>query len=371
MGDRTPPALSGAARSTLSSSTPSSTGPAAPPKDPSVSVDLSAIDTRNYVFCPLPERVAEGTTIDGFSVIEPVGHGSMATVYRARQVARERDVALKILSPHLIESADAVERFEREARLAGRIADPGIVPVYASGVDGGYHYYAMKWMSEPTLAEFLDNAVGEPGEAFYRDTALLFAGLARTAGLLHSNGVVHRDIKPGNLFLTRDGRLMVSDFGVAADIGDRLDDGFSSEEGHTTLLGTPAYMAPERFVHPEASLDPRTDVYSIGMTLYEALTGVQPFLARDDEDVARLKLTRKPPAPRELRGSIPLGLEAIVRQAIETHVELRHQTADELARDLERFANTRRTNTRSHPPPGPSSTDEEPPDDWPQLAVIA
>lgn len=317
-------------------------------------IEISDLDTRNYTFCPLPARIEPDTTIGEYSIIEAIHTGGMSTVFRASQASRgNRDVALKVLSPHLVDAPGAARCFHREAELSARVAHPGIVPTYASGVDGAYHFYAMKWMRCPTLADFIDGADGRRSDLFYRDVAVLFAYLSRTVANLHSSGVLHRDIKPVNLFLRSDLRILLADFSVSIDLADPSDDEeFDDEHGTRTLLGTPAYMSPERFLRKEAALDPRSDIYAIGLTLYETVTGLQPFLKQSDDDVARLKLTRKPPAPRQIRHDVPLGLEAIIRQAIQTDVDLRHRSADDLARDLERFASSRRIQTRSHPSPG-------------------
>lgn len=333
-----------------------------PRRDPPI--HIADLDTKSQDFCPLPPRIAEGTVIDDFTILEEWGKGGTAAVFKAYQKSRKREVALKVLSPHLIGVPSAVRRFHHEADLTARVAHPGIVPVYLEGVDGGYHFYAMKWMEGPTLAEFIDGAFGTRGEAFFREAANLFAYLASTVDTLHSNGILHRDIKPSNLFLLQGGRLVLGDFGVAVDIYDPGEEigPTDAESAHGQYIpGTPAYMSPERFVKEEASLDPRGDVYSIGLSLYELVTGVLPFPLKGEEEIARLKLTRIPPSPRQSLPQVPLGLEAIIRQAIDIHPPLRYQTAGDLARDLARFASTRRTGTRSHPGAGisPGSLDGE------------
>jgi serine/threonine protein kinase len=281
----------------------------------------------------------------------------MASVYRAVNGSENRQVALKVLSPHLSGVPAARDRFRREAELAMRIHDPGIVPVHSFGIDGSYHYYVMDLLDVPTLDEFIDNNLGTRGEAFFIEASRLFAGLCRSVAGLHSAGILHRDIKPTNIFLTRDSRLVLADFGVAIDMRaprpERLGDDRRGEGRVFDILGTPPYMSPERFVQGNDCLDPRADVYSLGMSLYELVTGVLPFPECSVEEVARLKLTRKPPSPRALLAAVPLGVEAIIRQAIEIHPDLRYQTAEEMAIDLERFANHRRGSTRRHTGPLP------------------
>lgn len=331
-------------------------------------IDLSPAETRKMEFAPLPPRIEEGTLIGGFEVLEELRSGSLASVYRAHQLSRDRQVALKVLSPHLLHVADAVSRFRREARLAGRVTHPGIVPVHEYSFDGTYHHYAMKLVTEPTLVDLVDSAFGNRDDSFFRDAALLFAALCRTVAALHAGGIVHQDIKPGNVFVVAPRRPLLFDFGAATEIGP----GGHSAGPDENAVGTPAYMAPERFIPARSPPDPRSDIYSLGVSLYELISGVLPFPPCPDEDMARLKLTRKPPSPRKHETSVPLGLEAIVRQALDIRPELRHASAVDMARDLERFARNRRTNTRSHPGLGgysaEDSDDRDDPD--PELARL-
>lgn len=326
-------------------------------------IELSPDETCPFDLSPPLPPVGAGTTIGDFEVLEILEKGPSAVTCRARQRSRDREVALRVLSPHLCHLDVAVQRFREEARLATRLADPGLVPVYGLEVDEIYHHYAMKLMAEPTLEEFMENALGQRGETFYVEAARIYAQLCRTVAGLHAAGVVHRDIKPSKLFLIPGERLILGDFASAAEIGS--DGGLARssviagdhEETHT---GTPAYMAPERFVNDECDTDPRADIYSLGMTLYELVTGVLPFpRCSSYEEVARLKLTRKPPSPRKNQPALPLGLEAVIRQAVQTHVSLRYGRALDMARDLERFANNRRPNTRSHPGVGGYDDDPE------------
>ncbi|MBI4584516.1 MAG: serine/threonine protein kinase [Planctomycetes bacterium] len=326
--------------------------------------------TRQEEFPDLPAKIVPGMEIGGFRIIEPIGSGGTAAIYRALQRSSDREIALKVLSPHLAPIQAAVERFHREAELPARFDHPGIIPIYRRGVDLGYHYYAMKLMRGPTLAEFIDKAEGTRGEALFRDAALLFASLCRTVAAVHSRDLIHQDIKPTNLFLANDSnrnRLVLTDFGVAADLSRpefmEAADISIAPKGEALLLGTPAYMAPERFIQGKQNPDPRSDVYSLGLCLYELVTGVLPFPACGDEEMARLKLAQKPPSPRSVLATVPLGLEAIIRQAIESHILLRYQTAVEMALDLERFAQNRRSNTRKHRGPEAPFLNPPPPDE--------
>jgi serine/threonine-protein kinase len=312
--------------------------------------DASLHPTRQQSFPRLPAKISAGSVIDDFRIIREIGSGGMASIYQAMQVSRDREVALKILSPHLSHVPAAIERFRREADLLARLDHPGIVPIYRRGAARGYTFYAMKLLAGPTLAEFIDQAEGVRGEAFFREAAILFAALARTLAALHTKGIVHQDIKPSNLILTHDknstNRLVLTDFGIAVEIGKAQDP--IALEGQPLMQGTPAYMAPEKFIPGKNAPDARADIYSLGLCLFELVTGSLPFPECSDEEMARLKLAQKPPSPRALLPTVPLGLEAIIRQATGSHVAMRYQSAGDMALDLDRFANNRRPNSRKH-----------------------
>ncbi len=317
-----------------------------------------------------PAQFSPGEMIGDFEVLRDLGRGGMGIVLEAEQRARERRVALKVLDPRLISNRQAAARFKVEAALAARVVHPSIVPVLITGCALGQEYYAEPLLDE-SLERSIDGTADIHGEGFFRDLALRFADLARGLEALHRAGILHRGIKPSNLFL-HDQRILLGDFKLALNLAssgvEKPEERFRGEG----LARTPVYMAPEEFV--QDALDPRSDVYSLGMVLYELSTGILPFPRCSVECMARLKLTRRPIAPRRLNPEVPLGLEAVIRQATEANLLLRHSSAEELARDLERFAARKRGSPRRHPSQGPESEgdggggDEE---DLPELARIA
>jgi serine/threonine protein kinase len=248
-----------------------------------------------------------------------LGGGGMAEVHLARDVELDRPVAVKLLAEHLAEDAELRERFVREARIAARLAHPNVVAVYDAGDENGTPYIVMECVEGETLADLLlregrldpDRAVGLARQAC--------AGLAHA----HAAGLVHRDVKPGNLLLRRDGMLKVADFGIAR----------AAESTRLTLagtiLGTAAYLAPEQATGEEVT--PAADVYSLGAVLYECLAGRPP---RRVESLADLDPEQPITPLRDVVPAVPQELEDAVMHALARRPEFRPATAAELALEL-------------------------------------
>lgn len=278
----------------------------------------------------------KGTRLGDFEIVEELGRGGMGTVYRARQVSLNRVVALKVLSAAMAQSQKLVSRFVTEAHAAAKLHHTNIVAVYAQGEHDGHLFYAMELIE----GESLDKAIhGRSGEWFaarahrdYQKMARLISEVADALEHAHSQSVIHRDIKPQNLMLGADGRLHVTDFGLA-----RLFD----EPGVTMsgeMLGTPAYMSPEQVGADRRKVDHRTDVFSLGVTFYEMLTGRRPFEGATREQVVARICTTEPTTPRKLAPGVPVDLETICLRAMEKEPGRRYQTAGEMAADLRRYA---------------------------------
>jgi serine/threonine-protein kinase len=230
-----------------------------------------------------------------------------------------------------------LERFRREHELARRVRHPAIVPAEELGEALGHAYFAMPRESGRTLSDL----AAEPGRsaAGFERIALALSRIAQALGGLHRAGVVHRDVKPENILLGSEGELGLCDFGSAIDA--------RTLEGAEELWGTIGYMAPEQLRPGADPADPSMDVYALGLCIYEAVTGSRAFPRLPPEDLTRFKLTRIPPAPRSVEPRVPLGLDAIIRQAIDPDPDFRHSSADALARDLERFGSGKRGRGRS------------------------
>jgi eukaryotic-like serine/threonine-protein kinase len=266
-------------------------------------------------------------TIGDFRILREIGRGGMGIVYEAWQVSLDRRVCLKVLPPALIADAKALARFELETLVAGRLEHPGIVSIYGKGVEGGAPYYAMEFVDGETLDRVSEDV--DPKRCLSLAEAFLSA--AEALQYAHQKGVIHRDLKPSNLILDRKGRLRILDFGLA-----RL-------EGHQGLtlsgdfLGTPLYMSPEQAAANRAGLDHRTDIYSLGATFFEALTGQPPFRGKDARDTMSQILSLDPPSPRRLNPRVPRSLETIVLKCLRKDPAGRYGTAEALAQDLRRF----------------------------------
>jgi len=273
-------------------------------------------------------------TLGDFRLIRAIGRGGMGTVYEAEQISLQRRVALKVLAPQLSLSPTDVERFRREAVAGGRLSHANLVAVYDVGEQNGVYYIAQELVTGSfTLAEFLADMGREQElpEGYFRSIAELFAKIANAMQAAHDQGVIHRDIKPGNLLITEQEEPKVADFGLAR-VNDDL---VLSRTGE--LAGTPFYMSPEQAMSKRFGLDRRTDIFSLGATLYEALTLSRPFAGDTSQQVLEQIVTVDPPDPRRLRSKVPWDLAVICMKALEKHRERRYQTMDELAADLRRF----------------------------------
>jgi tetratricopeptide (TPR) repeat protein/tRNA A-37 threonylcarbamoyl transferase component Bud32 len=279
-----------------------------------------------------------GTRFGHYRIIGRIGAGGAAIVYRARDTKLDRDIALKILpAPHVKDEAIR-KRFLREARAAGTLDHPHLVSVYDVGEERGQPYIVMELVEGASLGETM---------AAHRKEIPYLAGVlekvARGVGKAHEGGVVHRDLKPGNVLITPAGEPKVGDFGLA-----HLMESETRLTKTGTVLGTPLYMAPEQVKGKREEITPRTDVYSLGVILYEMLTGRPPHLAETAMELYGKLLNEEPLRPGVLEKDVPKELEAICLKAIDKDRERRYADATELAEDLKRFLEGRPVGAR-HP----------------------
>ncbi|MFH0953889.1 MAG: protein kinase [Verrucomicrobiota bacterium] len=250
-----------------------------------------------------------GKRLGQYEIVEEIGRGGMGTVYRARQPSLNRDVALKVLAPHQAVSPERLERFRREGAIVAGVAHPNIVQVHELGEESGTHYIAMELVAGRTVAQQLKEKGGLP----YRDAVSIALQVAGALGAVHKKGLVHRDIKPSNIFVTEDGLAKLGDFGVAL-----LADQPEAERLTLTqtAVGTPHYMSPEQ-VKDSKSITPASDVYSLGVVLYEMLAGEHPFAELSANEVLSKQVNEPYPPIRRFRGDLPDDLEHILNRCLE------------------------------------------------------
>ena len=270
--------------------------------------------------------IRAGTMVAGkYKIIEELGHGGMGIVYKAEDVKLKRFVALKFLPPHLVDSPELKERFLVEAQAAAALNHANICVIHEVGEDEGRPYIAMEFVDGETLKDKLRKGPLKPDEglSIARQVA---AGL----GEAHNKGIIHRDIKSANIMVTAKGQAKVMDFGLA-----KLRGGSSLTKSQTTI-GTVAYMSPEQ--SRGADLDQRTDIWSLGVVLYEMLGGKLPFRGDHDQAVIHQIIHSEPEPLKKSRPDVPPGAEEIVGQALAKKPAARYQTMEELAADLEAVA---------------------------------
>lgn len=278
-------------------------------------------------------------SLPDFRIIREVGQGGMGIVYEAEQVALERRVALKVLPLRSRLDAKRFTRFEREAQAAARLHHSNIVPVLSFGEHDGLYYYVMQFIDGRGLDQVIRDWIAEQGSPDFRSVDQRWNVIAQmgvdVAGALqhaHDQGILHRDIKPANIMLDGNGMIWVTDFGLAK----HMDNEDLTRTGD--IVGTLQYMAPEQF---QSQSDARSDVYSLGLTLYELLTLKAGFQDSNPSRLIRRKSEDQPPNPRTVNPSIPRDLETIVLKAISREPASRYATAQALANDLRRFLEDR------------------------------
>src|SRR6266566_215529 len=287
---------------------------------------LASLENENdAAFEPTIARILKD--FGDYELLEEIGRGGQGVVYRARQKSLNRIVALKVIGLAHWATEAHVKRFRMEAEAAAHLDDPRIVPIYEIGERDGACYFSMKFIEGGQL----DKVIGSelmPG----RKAAELMAKLARTLDYAHQHGVLHRDVKPGNILLDAKGEPHLTDFGLA-----RLVETESTVTRTLEVLGTPSYMAPEQAVGNNAAISAITDVYGIGAVLYQLLTGHPPFAGGTTYETIKLLLDTEPRQPRLWNARIDRDVSTICLKCLEKDPKRRYSSALALAEDLERW----------------------------------
>jgi serine/threonine-protein kinase len=266
-------------------------------------------------------------TFGPYEILDDGIVGGMGVVYRARDTRLGRIVALKMIRSGVLASADEVRRFKREAEAAALLNHPNIIKIYDVNQQDGQHFFTMPYAAGGNLAANLASITTNP-----RAAVTLVGKVARAVQHAHDADILHRDLKPANVLLDERGEPLVADFGLAKFIDANAEMSQSAEQ-----LGTPAYMAPEQAAGRMGRVTNRTDVWALGVLLYELLTGKRPFLGHSKEELSRRIRTLEPARPRSLRRTLDRNLETVVLKCLEKDPARRYDSAAALADDLDRW----------------------------------
>jgi serine/threonine-protein kinase len=272
-----------------------------------------------------------------YELLQEIGRGGMGVVYKARQISLNRIVALKMILSGRLANDEDLQRFRAEAEAAGHLQHPNIVAVHEVGEVDGQSFFSMEFIAGTSLAERL---AGGPLPG--RTVARYVRQVARAVHYAHRQGILHRDLKPGNVLLDGDDEPHITDFGLAKRLG-----GDSAQTRTGAVLGTPSYMAPEQAAGKSRDLGPACDVYGLGAVMYESLTGRAPFRAETPLDTIVQVMDNEPVPPRLLNPNVDPDLETICLKCLEKEPGRRYASAEELAADLDRYLNSEPITARS------------------------
>ncbi len=280
-----------------------------------------------------------------YHLLEPLGTGGMAQVYRARDLMLERFVAIKLLRSDFSSDPAFQVRFRQEARAAANLSHPNIVTIHDFGFDQGQLFLVMEYVPGTNLKIMVENL----GKFSLEDAIPLLVQACAGLGYAHRAGLVHCDVKPHNMLVTPDKRLKVADFGIARAIA-----GIHPDEKNDVVWGSPLYFSPEQAAGQAPS--PASDVYSLGVVMYEMLTGRPPFIAKTAEKLAELHREAQPQPPSAFNPAITPDLEQIMLKVLAKEPSARYRTADQLGRVLMTFGQTRKSPIMAlTPEPSPST----------------
>ena len=265
-----------------------------------------------------------GKQFGHYQIVAPLGEGGMAAVYKAYQPNMERFVALKVLPRHMSSSEEFVLRFRREAKLLAQLQHPHILPVFDYGEADGYPYIVMPFVQSGTLAELLQQK-----RLSFPEIRRIITQIGEALNPAHLRGMIHRDIKPSTVLIDESGNCLLTDFGLA-----RMAESATKITSSSTVMGTPAYMSPEQGTG--SNLDQRSDIYSLGIILYEMVTGRVPYTAETPVAVVFKHIQDPLPSARKINPDLPESVELVLLKALEKNPADRYQTADEFVRAIQK-----------------------------------
>src|SRR5215207_7571396 len=267
------------------------------------------------------DNLQPGQMLGNYRIISQVGQGGMATVYKAYQPSMDHHVAVKVLPSQLAESKEFVARFQQEARTIARLEHPHILPVFDYGESDGTAYFVMRYLEAGTLKDRM--VAGRPLPLDEIDR--IFTQLTDALSYAHSHGVIHRDLKPANALVDSDGNLFLTDFGIAK----ILEEASPRLTQTDAIMGTPAYISPEQA--QGQPVDQRSDIYSLGIILYEMVTGRVPFMADTPLAIIFKHVSDPLPLPSSIKPDIPASIEQVILKALAKDPKDRFSTAAEFA----------------------------------------
>ena len=301
------------------------------------------------------DQLQPGQMLGPYRIINQIGQGGMATVYKAYQASMDRNVAIKVLPGALAQSPEFIQRFQQEARIIAKLEHPHILPVFDYGENDGVTYFVMRYLDAGTLSDKMEKGRPLPLSEIDR----LFTQLAEALSYAHGFGIIHRDLKPSNALIDSQGNLFLTDFGIA-----KLLESASPRLTQTdAILGTPAYISPEQA--QSTKVDQRSDIYSLGIILYEMVAGRVPFVAETPLAVLLKHVSDRLPPPSSIKADIPEGIESVVLKSLAKHPGDRFDTVAEFlaawkdALEEVRIAAPRST-TKVAVPPEPPTTSSAP-----------
>ena len=282
----------------------------------------------------LKKSIKETKTADhqipGYKILGRLGAGAMAVVYKARQLSLNRMVAIKVLPKRFTENPEYVERFYKEGQAAGKLNHPNIVQAIDVGEAGGYHYFVMEYVEGKTIADDLS-----AGKVFDEHEALeIIIQVARALAHAHARGLIHRDVKPKNIMISKDGAVKLADLGLARETADI--EAAQTEAGKA--YGTPYYISPEQ-IRGRVDIDGRADIYGLGATFYHMVTGRVPFIAEDSAEVMRKHLKEPLIPPDHINTTLSAGASEVIEIMMAKRREDRYKNVEELLLDLEAIRN--------------------------------